>query len=100
MIKIMATGIKDGKSMTVEIESKYPDVYFFLFNGERNAVYEIEMDILLMYGDVFLGGTYIPESNDTKLYAIMQGYFFDRRPDSLVVEGEIEEMPSEEGVIY
>lgn len=100
-MKIRAKGTKDGKKLSVEIESRESGDFSFLFNGKRDSRLQIDIEVLML-GSVKMGGTYFPETDEEKLYAIMSGYFFDRAPDELYEEG-IKfgmEAETEEGVVY
>lgn len=98
MAKIIAKGKKNGKAITVECDC---DDYgaSMLFNGAKNTNYEAEVIMAALSG-VAIGGTYYPETLPLQIVAALENSFFDRRPSSLDVDGEIEQIPGEEGVVY
>lgn len=95
MGKITAKGKKHGFDLTVEFELKK-----VLFNGQEDELLEEELSEMLEHPKP-VGGTYYPPT-DTLLNAlnILQYYFFDDAAEEIAVEGEIEEIPHEEGRIY
>lgn len=95
MKKIAATGRKYGHKLTVEYDMKK-----VLFNGQEDELLEEEF-FELLENPKSIGGTYYPPA-DTLLNAmnILQYHFFDEPTEEIEAEGEIEEIPHEEGKIY
>ena len=95
MGKITAKGKKYGFKLTVEFELNK-----VLFDGQEDKLLEEELSELLEDPKP-MGGTYYPPV-DTLLNAlnILQYHFFDEPAEEISVEGEIEEIPYEEGKIY
>lgn len=95
MGKIIAKGKKYGHEFTVEFDMKK-----VLFNDHEDEVLEEEF-FELLENPKSIGGTYYPPV-DSLLNAmnILQYYFFDEPTEDITVEGEIEQIPFEEGHIY
>ena len=95
MGKIIAKGKKHGFIMTVEFEPNK-----VLFNSQEDKLLEDEL-LELLETPKSIGGTYYPPA-DSLLNAmnILQYHFFDEPTDEITVEGDIDEIPFEEGKIY
>ena len=95
MGKVIAKGKKYGFKVTVEFELKK-----VLFNGQKDELLEDELSELLERPRA-VGGTYYPPV-DSLLNAmnILQYHFFDEPTEDITVEGEIEQIPFEDGQIY
>lgn len=93
-MKIKATGKYKGRLMTVEVTDEYGGI-LYLFNGKPDAVMKYEILDRIEDG-VLIGGTYIPETDALRIYAALEGYFFDRNPD-ITAEGITEEIPLPDG---
>lgn len=98
MDKVTATGTLFGQTIKVECEKRDGDLVLD-FDGRENAFFEkIAREGLEDVRPV--GGTYFPPANSLlNAYNYFQYYFFDKLT-SIEIEGEIEEVPYEEGVIY
>lgn len=97
MIEIRAQGIREGKGVLVECDFT-GDGIEFLFNGSQ----DIDLEGAIrdeMEEHHPMAGTYFPETEKLNLINVLDGYFFDSNPD-IEVEGEVETMPNEEGLIY
>ena len=81
--------------MTVEFEPNK-----VLFNSQEDKLLEDEL-LELLETPKSIGGTYYPPA-DSLLNAmnILQYHFFDEPTDEITVEGDIDEIPFEEGKIY
>ena len=95
MGKIIAKGKKYGFKLIVEFE-----LGKVLFNGKKDELLEDEL-LELLEKPKSIGGTYYPPV-DSLLNAmnILQYHFFDESTDEITVEGEIEQIPYEDGKIY
>ena len=95
MGKIIAKGKKYGFKMTVEFELNK-----VLFNGQKDELLEDDLSELLEHPKS-IGGTYYPPA-DSLLNAmnILQYHFFDEPTEDITVEGEIEQIPFEDGHVY
>lgn len=95
MGKITATGKKYGSKLTVEFE--FGKV---LFDGRENELLKEELTELLENPKA-VGGTYYPPFDSLlNAYNILRYHFFDEPTEEITVEGELEEIPYEEGKIY
>ena len=95
MGKITAKGKKYGHKLTVEYDMKN-----VLFNGKEDELLEEELSELLEDPKP-MGGTYYPPVDSLlNAYNILQYHFFDESTEDIKVEGEIEEIPHEEGTVY
>lgn len=90
---VEAVGKKDNKKLTV----KYQDGQF-LWNGESDEIYTLEMEILIN-NKLPVYGTYVPDDiDDLYVAGILKEYFFD---DSDGVDFKDEIIGDwEEGVVY
>lgn len=95
MGKVIAKGKKHGFKLTVEFELNK-----VLFNGQKDELLEDEL-LDLLDDPKSIGGTYYPPA-DSLLNAmnILQYHFFDEPIEDIAVEGEIEQIPFEDGQIY
>ena len=95
MGKVVAKGKKHGFNLTVEYESDN-----ILFNGKRDELLNDEL-LSMLEEPKSVGGSYYPtEDSLLNVYNILQYHFFDEPADEITVEGEIEEIPYEEGKVY
>lgn len=95
MGKITATGKKYGFKLTVEFELNK-----VLFNGQKDKLLEDDLTELLENPKA-IGGTYYPPFDSLlNAYNILRYHFFDEPTEEITVEGELEEIPYEEGIIY
>ena len=95
MEKIIAKGKKHGFDLTVEYESNS-----VLFNGKKDDLLENELSLMLEEPKSFGGSYYPTEDSLLNVYNILQYYFFDEPADKITVDGELEEIPYEEGKVY
>lgn len=86
--RIKFSGIKDGKPYSFVWENGE-------FKAEGKYWYE-----LYDYSQESVGGTYFPDENDTIGACHAARRFFDGGKFTLEPNGELNEMPYEEGVIY
>lgn len=96
--KITAVGKICGNTVTVHCE-KVDNEIIVTFNGVDNPIREYQFrDELEQHHPV--AGTYYPET-DTMLNAfeVLSRWFFDEPPE-IKIEGELEEIPGEDDVIY
>lgn len=94
---IYAKGKRAGKSMEVVCIEK--DGIHLFFNDHLNVQEEQDfMDI--MKERHVIDGTFCPEE-DSMLNALnmLRYYYFDEPPD-IRTEGEFEELPNEDGIVY
>ena len=99
MGKIFAAGIFEGT---------YTEVTAVLKSGEISITQEgVVNPNLQAYFDYLnsrsypVGGTYFPLKNSLlSLYNLLANYFFDSQTEPIVLEGELEQLPYEEGIIY
>ena len=94
MTRIIAKGVKDGKPLTVVWEDG--DMYF---NVDQDYFLQDELERLLEKPRA-VGGTYHPpKDSPMNAWNILKQYFFDS-PVEVEIDGDIGEIPYEEGVIY
>lgn len=96
MTIIKATGKRNNKKIVVvcECDNEKAD---FAFDGEQNI--RMAAEILVKVSTAVIGGTYYPETLPLKILAVLESDFFDF-PPAISVEGELEEIPGEKGVVY
>lgn len=95
MTRIEAQGKLNKKTMTVTWTDGA-----LLFNGASDPILEADLRRIAA-DDPAIGGTYYPRTEALRMLAALDGYFFDRAPESILVEGDIgEEIPGEPDVIY
>ena len=95
MGKITATGKKYGHELTVEFDMKK-----VLFNGHEDELLEEEF-FEVLENPKSIGGTYYPPADSLlNAYNILQYHFFDEFTEDIEVDGELEQIPYEEGKIY
>ncbi|MCI3027698.1 hypothetical protein LMF32_00920 [Desemzia sp. C1] len=91
MAKITATGKRRGEYLHVVVEDGK-----VMIDGEESEVY----DYVLKDEVVPIGGTFYPEPGSMmNIHNNLQHIFFDDAP-KLKVEGDIGEIPYEEGFVY
>ena len=95
MGKIIAKGKKHGFKLTVEFELNK-----VLFNDQKDELLEDELFELLENPKAVGGTYYTPVDSLLNAMNILQYYFFDEPTEDIAVEGEIEQIPFEEGQIY
>ena len=96
-MRITATGTKNGETISAVCDGDGED-FSYTFNGKENPALEAELVYEANAGRA-IGGTYFPETWPLKLVTALDGWFFDRPPE-IEVDGDLEEIPSEDGVIY
>lgn len=97
MTTIKAVGIKDGERVIVYCCEM--DNIAFLFNNLKNSYMEQDMRNL-MKRRYAIAGTFYPETESMlNVLNILQYHYFDEPPE-IVTEGEFEEMPHENNVVY
>ena len=95
MGKILAKGKKHGFDLTVDFEHNK-----VLFDGQKDKLLENELSEMLKRPKA-IGGTYYPPADSLlNAYNILQYHFFDSPAEEITVEGDIEQIPYEEGKIY
>lgn len=95
MGKIIAKGKKYGHDFTVEFEQNK-----VLFNDNEDEFLEEEF-FKLLENPKAVGGTYYPPVDSLlNAHNILRYHFFDEPTEEITVEGELEEIPYEEGKIY
>lgn len=97
-MKITATGKRNGDAITVICDGDN-NAFVFTFNGTENDSLQNILTAQANAG-VIIGGTYYPETFALKLVAALTGWFFDEPPETLEVDGDIEQIPFEDDVIY
>lgn len=97
-MKIEAVGNVNGVKTTVVCEGD-GEQFNYLFNGVENDELR-ELLRIRTEENHPIGGTYYPQTWALKLVATLDGWFFDSPPKRLDVDGEIESIPYEKGLIY
>lgn len=98
MGKVTAMGVLFGQKIKVECEKR--DGEFVIdFDGKENELLErIARDGLAQERPI--AGTYFPPADSLlNAYNYFQYYFFDEL-ETIDVDGDIEEIPFEKGVVY
>lgn len=98
MSKIIAKG-KWGNSVMTVICSEEDGRIAFTFNGQKDdflkEILESRMDVAPA-----MGGTYYPEQGTMlAYYNILKNVFFSKQPE-IKTEGDIGQIPYEDGVVY
>lgn len=95
MSKIVATG--DDLILTIEeVDGKIT----VLFNGEEDDGLRQNLDEIVAASPP-MGGTFYPEPGTMlAYYHVLKNGYFAEWVEKLTVEGDIGEMPCEDGVIY
>jgi hypothetical protein len=102
MGKLKAIGKFRNRKTTVEIEVKQ-NAFSFLFNGNpNNPLMKLQLEELLKEGKPMMGSYLPPEHSMNNAWNVLKYYFFDdpRDVEIEITEGELEEVESEEGVVY
>lgn len=99
MTKIIAEGIYIGVPLQVTCYKKGKEIVVD-FNGDKNE--EIETEFKRMLKRCYaIGGTYFPPVDSMlNVVNVLKHRFFDSRPTMIKVDGELEPIPYEDGVIY
>ena len=92
---IYAKGTKNGQPLELTAEKKRGEWYFY-FNGKLDAKLESEL-LQKMETPHPFGGMRAPKNEEERLAAVLEGYFFDRAPDEVVLPFSLPE--SEEGEV-
>ena len=98
MAKIIATGIHFGDRITVEVIQEDGTLVITMCGNESPELQKYFDDCIA--NQPAMGGTYFPEP-DSMLAAfnVLENIFFDLL-EEIAVEGDIGEIPYEEGKIY
>lgn len=105
MSKIIATGKFFGSlakfEITVNAEKLYIDCKTEVLSKKRQSIVEEHLANCIKTAEA-IGGTYYPPENTlTAAYVGLQNGFFDsKRNVEIKVEGKLEPIPYEDGVIY
>ena len=100
MGKIIASGIYCGDRITVEVVVE-DGTLLILMDEEEEEVPDLQkrFDELIKVQPA-MGGTYFPNENSLlTAYNVLQHTFFDTL-EEITVEGDLGEIPHEDGVIY
>lgn len=99
-MRIEATGIYNGKPLTVVCDDSGENGFQYRFNGQEDR--ELENDLIAeAEAGHAIGGTYYPETFPLKLVTALSEWFFDRPPQgTITVDGDLEEIPGEPDTIY
>lgn len=99
MGKVIASGIYCGHKITVEAVVE-DGTLLILLDGEFEVPDIQKRFDELVKGQPAMGGTYFPDKNSLlAAYNVLQHTFFNKL-ESISVEGDIGEIPYEEGKIY
>ena len=99
MSMIKAEGKFQGNDLSV-ICLKEDEELFFLFNESMDKGHESIFRGILKERHP-IAGTFFPEEESMlNVLNVLQYYFFDSKPSSVEVEGDIGEIPYEPNVIY
>lgn len=99
MGKIFAAGILKGVYTEVTVTLKDGKINIS-GRGMDNTELQIRFDQLNSL-PCPIGGTYFPEKDSLlNIYNLLANYFFDSQVEPDVLEGEIEQLPYEEGRVY
>ena len=98
MTRIIATGKYLNSEITVEVENDGSTLVLTMYGDEVSHLQEHFEECISE--QPAMGGTYYPEP-DSMLCAfnVLQNTFFDSTPE-IIIEGDIGEIPHEDGVIY
>lgn len=95
---IKATGTFENRPLTVSCVENEKDL-IFLFDNHFDSVKEKRIKEEMKKRHI-IAGSFSPEEHSMlNVKNVLEFYFFDKLV-SLEVEGDIEELPFEEGVIY
>ena len=98
MGKIIATGIYFGHRIT--LEAVFEDGTVVILMNEMEVPHIQKRFDELVKVQPAMGGTYFPDENSLlAAYNVLQNTFFDILED-ITVEGDIGEIPYEEGKVY
>lgn len=98
MGKIIATGIYFGHRIT--LEAVFEDGTVVILMNEMEVPHIQKRFDELVKVQPAMGGTYFPDENSLlAAYNVLQNTFFDTLED-ITVEGDIGEIPYEEGKVY
>lgn len=98
MGKVIASGIYCGNRITVEVVIE-DGTLLILMNEKEVPDLQKRFDELVKVQPA-MGGTYFPDENSLlTAYNVLKYTFFDTL-EEISVEGELEEIPYEENVIY
>lgn len=97
MVKITARGVLDGQRIGVVCTGGNGSYEIKLSNcDEKHRIMVLES----LQQEHAVGGTYWPEKNTMlHVYNTLQNYTFDRLIE-IKCDGELEEIPGEDGVVY
>lgn len=99
MATIKAVGRFTGDMMEVTCVDVDNELYFF-FNRGKDPVMESIIRKILKERHL-IAGTFVPdEESMLNALNVIQYHFFDDAPFSVEVEGDIGEIPYEDGMIY
>jgi hypothetical protein len=98
MAIIKAVGKISGVKITVHCKDIGGEIHV-LFNGQENIAHESRFRKELSMNHV-VAGSYVPDI-DSMLNAleVLKHWFFDSAPE-IIIEGDIGEIPYEDGVVY
>lgn len=98
-MKVMAVGMKDNKIVTVSAEWRANQWIYSIRPRSEKLLKEFKRTVADRHP---IGGTYYPAKKEpTYIIAAMSGsWFFDNDNAVVEVDGEVEEMPFESGVVY
>ena len=98
MTRIIATGKYLNSEITVEVENDGGTLLLTMYGDEIPHLQEHFEECISK--QPAMGGTYYPEP-DSMLCAfnVLQNTFFDSTPE-ITIEGDIGEIPHEDGIIY
>lgn len=97
MFSIIASGLKENQRMIVSCGECE---WVFFFNSHKDSRLEHQI-----YGELKkrhpIAGSYVPpEDSPLNLKNVIEFHFFDKKVDSIEVNGDIGELPYEEGFVY
>lgn len=98
MGKVKATGIYLGNQISVEVTQEDGTLVILMDDNESGELQKHLEQCLAR--QPAMGGTFFPEQNSLlAAFNVLQNTFFDSL-EEITVEGEIEEIPLEDGKIY
>lgn len=99
MATIKAVGMHTGDTVEVICIDVDDELHFFFNRGRDPALESIIRKILKERHSI--AGTFFPEEESMlNVLNVIQYHFFDDAPFSVEVEGDIGELPHEDGMIY
>ena len=101
MAKITINGIKYGNKVEVVCE-ELSNRLMLMFNGKKDTILEYEFRQLMLSGTCSMGNYYPTDDSILSAYIVLMTGFFDKEPNTAIIEGDIGEIPTEESpdIVY